>query len=714
MKKFLKTTALIITAVILLLGILTAAVIIMFPPEKIKGILLTELTEITGRKAEIRELNINIFTGIEVKGLVLYEADKKSVFVSDESLLIRYSIPALFNGALLIKELKLNEPYFSIVKKDKDRWNYSDIVLNINEKFSGKKKKSGSSKEFSVIITQLTVKNGIADYSDFSREKPVKARIEKINLNSDNLIISAVKPVEIKLSGEIIYQELRLPCDIVASAGINVLKGDVKISMNKISLPGILSSGNLEISGWKEIKGSVLSDIDTQRIVKILPASYSEKIKNIATSLTLKNRIDFSVKDKKLSFLDKLSPTGGIIAFNGKPVVEKLTGELAITDKFDLKGAINLLLAGSPVYLKISAIKVNLPKDSSYEISIKSPKFAVEYLISLFPSKKEQSDETGAARKEAKTKEAVAKFKSASLPDIYINLDADSVTFKEITLGKTIANIRQTKGKVFTEAAAAAYGGNINFNLTADINRESYEAGISIKKVVLDKLINDAITVIPRKDPKKKTLLDEIKGKASGTFNLKAGMSGNSYVDLAHTIKGSGEFSVINGKLSSLDTARDIALKTGLKFLKEDITFDVMAAEYKMEKGRIDINNFRILTGPDGRDGMIKVRGLGYLTVDKAVDLKFQTDLNPKSSKEIEEMLSASLGIKDVSYGYDKDGWLPFDFRLYGSLNEKKYDYSQPRLVANIQRNLAKKVQEQGTKYIREEGEKLIKKLFGK
>jgi len=714
MKKFFK--ALLITGLIaaVLFGALIAAVIIMFPPEKIKTILLTEISEFTGRKAEINDLKINIFKGIEVNGFVLYEADSATTFISDGNLFIKYSIPAIFKGTLLITELKLNEPYFSIIKTGQNTWNYSDIVININERLSGRKKRKSTAKEFPVIVTQLAIKGGTVNYADLSREKPLKASIEKLYLNSENILLSALKPVAMKVSGDIIYSGIRLPFEIATDTAIDVMKGDVKIAIKKMSLAGTTTTGDISIIKWKDIDSRLNTDIDTALLIKQLPENYSQKLGGIKTNVVIKNSLNFSVKSKVMSFTDKIMPASGLISYNDRPVAEKLGGSVVINEKYGLKGDIKLNLAGSPVTVAISGSNINKLPLSSYNLSIRSPKFALEYLLGLMPVKKGSDAEMTAQQKTEKTKKAVAKLKNTVLPGLYINLNADSVTFREITFGKTIANIRLVSGKLYSEAAILAYSGNINSNITADIKKETYNATVIVKKVMMDNFVNDAIAVIPKKDAKKKSLLDEIKGKASGKLDLKAVMNGASFTDIAHTIKGIGNFSVNDGKLTSLDTARDLAKKTGLKFLNEDITFDIMAADYSMSKGRIDISNFRILTGPDGNDGNIKVKGSGYVTVDKALDLKFLTDLNPESSKEIESMLAKNFGIKDASYGYNKDGWMPFDFRLYGSLTDKKYDYSQPRLLENIKRNLTKKVQEQGTKYLQDEGGKLLKKLFNK
>ena len=76
--------------------------------------------------------------------------------------------------------------------------------------------------------------------------------------------------------------------------------------------------------------------------------------------------------------------------------------------------------------------------------------------------------------------------------------------------------------------------------------------------------------------------------------------------------------------------------------------------------------------------------------------------------------MAQSLNIKDANFAYNKDGWMPFDFRVYGTVAEKKYDYNQPRMMENVKRNIGKKVETEGKKYIEDKAKGLINSLFGK
>jgi hypothetical protein len=242
----------------------------------------------------------------------------------------------------------------------------------------------------------------------------------------------------------------------------------------------------------------------------------------------------------------------------------------------------------------------------------------------------------------------------------------------------------------------------------------------SITKVKVGPLIDDAIVIMPRKVGKdgkesdKKTLLDEMKGKVSGDINMNSKFNGTTYNDVPHTIKGSGAFTVNGGKLISLDMAKKLSAQFGLKFLQDDIEFDVLGSDFTMAGGKINIRNFRLLKGPNGKEGKIKARGEGYVTVNDELDMKIETDLSPGAGKEIEDSIAKNFKLTDASYAYNTDGWLPLDFRVYGTVQEKKYDYNQDRMMENVKRNLTKKVEDQGKKVIEEKAKEWINGLMGK
>jgi hypothetical protein len=217
---------------------------------------------------------------------------------------------------------------------------------------------------------------------------------------------------------------------------------------------------------------------------------------------------------------------------------------------------------------------------------------------------------------------------------------------------------------------------------------------------------------MPRKNPDDKNILDEIKDKVYGTLDMNASFSGTTFNDIPHTIKGTGYFAVTNGKMESLDIAKNLGTALQVDSLKNDIVFDILSADFKMSSGKISTDDLKMSSGPDGKSGDIRLAGAGYTTVDNGVDFKLQMDFNPRVAKSIGTSMLRLFKINDSGYACDSDGWLPLDARIYNTVKNQKYDLSQPRMIANIKRNLGKKLEKEGVKTIENRAKQLLNNFF--
>ncbi|PKL90922.1 MAG: hypothetical protein CVV21_10280 [Candidatus Goldiibacteriota bacterium HGW-Goldbacteria-1] len=717
MKKFLKVVLIITGIIVLLLGAATAAVYIMFPPEKIKQIVIKEASEATGREIGLGELKFNIFKGIEISNVYIKEggAANKENFLKSESVVFKYNLLALLKKDLIINRIELVSPYAKIIKKPDGKFNFSDM-LNSEKKAAKKKnlkkdKKSDKPLFNNIIVTGVAVKKGNFIYSDVSKVKAVNVQLKDFNFSTGNLLLSAAVPVDIKSDFTAVYGSYNIPVDLKSQVRLDLKSKDADIAVGKLVIAGTVSEGNIKLANFKDVTGKITTTADIPGIIKILPEATVSKLKDVTLSGVVKNNIKFSIMNGKFTFSDSAAIEKAEVLYLGKKAVENFNGMAEITSAYNLKSDMDFKLAGNNVNVKINGTNVTSLDNGVFNIDIYSPKLAVEYLLALIPKK-----EKSAVKKElVNTKTAAAKTKKAiKAPGAYLNIKADAISFKEIEIGKTIANVRLVNNKFYMEASAAAYSGNINSSAVSDINKETYSFDFITSKVQMTRLIDDVIAVLPRKDPAKKTFIDDLKGKVQGKAAINAKFSGVTFKDVLHTVKGSGLFNVSNGLVGPLEMGKDIAKKTGITDFGNAIEFDTMGGSFNMASGKIDIKNFRLDKGADGKAGDIKVKGAGWITVDRALDFKAETDISPKLAKQFEANIAANFGIKDAGYAYDKEGWMPFDFRVYNTTAQKKYDYSQSRMMDNIKRNLAKKLEEEGKKYMEKEGGKLIKQLFGK
>jgi hypothetical protein len=732
MKTALKVIGIAIGAVFIVVFLIVATIPLWFPVNKVKGIIIQQIEDKTGRDVAIKDLKFNVFKGFELKGFVMKESARygtKRDFIKDDSIVLRYNLLALFVRELVVEKFELVAPYVEIIKEENGSYNFTDILdkmtgdkekaAEIKGKAKGKAKSENppaqpkqdqNSPIKNIIITSIGVSNGNFVYADYSKPKVMSLKVQNFNFDMENMVLAVVKPISVGMNCTVMYNEYKIPVSLKSSVSVDMKKKSAVLDIASFIIGGIDTGGKVNITDFRDAKGSLTSVSNVKKMLEVLPPDLSRKLKDINASIDIKNSVNFTYADKKITFNDALKMENGEFIYKNNKVVEKFTGKLNISNKYEMTGNINFLLAGSEVKIKAEASSINTPADSIYRVDISSPKFAVEYLLAMFPKKegKESKIKKTAAKKTEKKK------KITGTPGIYLNLKADSIVYKDVTIGKTTASIRFVNAKLYSEFSMMCYDGNINSNAVMDINNESYTMTADIKSVNVHQLIDDAVSIIPKKDPQKKNVLDDIKDKVYGSSNMSAKFSGSTFSEPALTITGEGTFNVKHGKIAATDTGKDLASKVGVTFLSSEIPFDTLTGDFTMAKGRINIKNFKVLNGPNGENGALKIRAEGYTTVDRALDFKVETDINPKEAKQVEEYFARNLNIKDVSFAYDKSGWMPFDVRIYGSMTGKKYDFSQKRMMDNIARNLAKKAGDAGKKYMEDKGKELIKNLFGK
>lgn len=740
MKNVLKIAGITIGSILVLIFIFLASIPVWFPLKEAKDMLVKQLAEKTGRQVEIKTLRFDIFKGIELKGVSIKEPARygNRDFIKDDSIVLKYNPFALLAMELVIDKFELESPYIEIIKDQKGNFNFSDIMdraagkNNVPEKQKAKKTFNGKLvKELktepapapaladtgvikNIIVTSVGVSNGNFVYADYSVSIPVSFKVEKFNFVMENMVLVAVRPIGINMDCTVTYNNFKIPVSLRSSVTADLKNRNITVQISPFVVGGINTSGKIRLIDFRDVKGSLSSVSNARQMLEVLPPDMASKAKDMKVNMDVTNDVNFSYINKGVSFNDVLKLANGEFTYRKNKFIDNLNAKIIVTSDYSLSGTFKFLLAGSEVNIGAKGSRINDPADSVYKVDIRSPKFAVEYLLAMFPKKESSKSGKTSLNKtasragqagESKAKNRV-KTKVAGLPGIYLTLNADSIFYKSVNIGKTTASISYTGGKIRSDLSMVCYEGEINSGITMDINNETYSGTAGTRNVNIHQLIDDGISVLPKKDAKKKDIIDELKDKVYGRMDLSSSFSGSTFNDPAETIKGDGNFIIRDGKIAATDTGRDLAAKVGVAFLAKDIPFDVMGADLNMAKGVINVKNFRVLNGPNGEKGDMRIRGDGYVTVFNRLDFKVETDINPQDAKQVQEYFARNLGINDISYAYNKDGWLPFDFRIYNNLENKKYDYSQKRMMDNVSRNLAKKIGNRG--------KDILKNLFGK
>lgn len=169
-----RTRKIIMAVSAFLLAIILFSALIL--PGIVKNALVKNLEALTGRKATIQKVTINPLTlSAAVHGFRLNEKGGSSAFVSFSSARVSVSPSSIFRQAAIVSEIELRSPYLSLVRKDANLYNFSDLL-------EAKKPKKKEAKPVNFSLNNIVVSNGSIDFLDAALEDDTRHTVRKLEL----------------------------------------------------------------------------------------------------------------------------------------------------------------------------------------------------------------------------------------------------------------------------------------------------------------------------------------------------------------------------------------------------------------------------------------------------------------------------------------------------------------------------------------------------
>ncbi len=124
-------------------GIMTGLTLILylvlaffFPNDLVRKYAIAEISTALKRKIDIQSAQINLFKGIELKKVVLYESDSLKApnaklpppFVSIDALILKYRFWPLLKKQIKIHEVRIDSPTVFLSQNPDGRWNFDDLI----------------------------------------------------------------------------------------------------------------------------------------------------------------------------------------------------------------------------------------------------------------------------------------------------------------------------------------------------------------------------------------------------------------------------------------------------------------------------------------------------------------------------------------------------------------------------------------------------------
>ncbi len=276
-------------------------------PLKLKAIIIKNIETITQREAALESLQFNIFKGVGIKGLTIFEnpAFDKGPFLKIKEVDFSFLFVPLFKEKkVIITSLKIDSPEFKLIRDKNNLWNFSDLL---NIKFEQGKPKQN----ISFLIYNIRVLKTKCIFEDKNFEPYFSKQLEDFNCRINFSLPSKLKFV---FEGNIPGQKQTSLLSAKGEFDLITQKLDAYLIFKDISLtdyspyyqglPFILKSGkinnaNLKFS-WQGDKGNLLAQLGTANL-NITKDAY-ELTGNpninakISYSPSLKTKIDYFVE----------------------------------------------------------------------------------------------------------------------------------------------------------------------------------------------------------------------------------------------------------------------------------------------------------------------------------------------------------------------------------------------------------------------------------
>lgn len=268
MKKFLKVFAVVVSILILLIIVLVVLANVLITPERVKSTLVPLVEENLGRKIDLGVIEVSLLSGIEIRGLKVYEQDGQEVFVATDLVRLKYQLLPLLAMKVVIDEVRLQKPSIRVVRFNDKTFNFSDLLTTPEDKpASGTKNKQESLPDvqggapISLLVSNVLIEEGQLVFLDhvLNDAAPYRYEISALQIVSKGVSLTGKIPlsVQCQLNGSSLDLDGYLNLQPVEAVfDVNLQDLDV-VAFNPYfadSLPGKL--GGLKLNLKSKVSGN--------------------------------------------------------------------------------------------------------------------------------------------------------------------------------------------------------------------------------------------------------------------------------------------------------------------------------------------------------------------------------------------------------------------------------------------------------------------------
>ena len=130
MKKWTKILSVVMAVLVILTVTLVVLANVLITSERVKEALLPLAEENLNRKIDLGDINVSLFSGIEINGLTVYEQDEQEIFIATDLVRLRYQLLPLLAMKVVVDEVRLEKPTIRLVRFHDGQFNFSDLMVS--------------------------------------------------------------------------------------------------------------------------------------------------------------------------------------------------------------------------------------------------------------------------------------------------------------------------------------------------------------------------------------------------------------------------------------------------------------------------------------------------------------------------------------------------------------------------------------------------------
>lgn len=355
----------VIVLVILILAISAGAFYIngVFLPKKIKALIVEGLEEATGKKAILGSVSFNIFKGLVLRDLIIYDGNVAVLNSKEVSAVVL--IWPVFKRQIIVPALMINSPDLFVERRP-------DGSVNILDPFY-RKTPPRLKHDFSIVVSRINVRGAHVNFVDSLVDPAFAKEVDKLNLD-----IFLALPADIKLNLKFELPQT-LPAGIAATGEYNILAKDfsARIACKELSLKEFeryftslaVPSGRIDCLAKVRYKENILSaEIDAQSKELLFVKDKLE----VSIDSVVKANIRYNSAEKALNYFGTLDihsmDIAGVEYVNR---IDEVKGKVVFSDANISSDTLDAGVLGLAVKAKINIAELKSP-DPTINIDITS------------------------------------------------------------------------------------------------------------------------------------------------------------------------------------------------------------------------------------------------------------------------------------------------------------------------------------------------------